>query len=459
MKDEVSGVRQILHFKSFIYGALLFLSALAVFLASPVHPLGDSRYSILVSQSLIDHRTFSLDHYFLSDSAQTPEEAFRKLRNLRSRLPYQLKVINNHIYYNYPPGSSILSLPFVAFAGLFGVSPLKANGEYYMRGERLIQFVLAGLLMAFLTWIFYSTALLLLPERWSAATALGAALGTQVWSTASRTLTSHTWGILLLGIVIRMLLDAQQHRKRINPYWLATLLSWMYFVRPTFSLAIIAISIYMLVIHSTSFIKYILVGLAWFACFLIYSLHHFDQFLPRYYSGHFMTFDSFWNAMAANLISPSRGLFVFVPVLFFIAYLLIRHFRYVKYPGLVALSLPVVAGHLIVISGSAYWWGGNCYGPRLATDLVPWFVLLAILGIDAGLTCRREFPQVARRMGMLLLLVSLLIHSHGAFSTTTLAWNAVPERIDANPNRVWDWKRPQFLAGLVFEVSSPTEPP
>ncbi len=66
--------------------------------------------------------------------------------------------------------------------------------------------MIAALLMASLVIIFFRTALLLLDWRWSAAIAIGAGFGTQMWSTASRGMWSHTWEMTLSGLVIYLLL-------------------------------------------------------------------------------------------------------------------------------------------------------------------------------------------------------------------------------------------------------------
>lgn len=74
---------------------------------------------------------------------------------------------------------------------------------------------------------------------------------------------------------------------------------------------------------------------------------------------------------------------VYVPVLPFVFYLVIRYRRHIAFRSLVWPSLFVVLTHVAVIAMSPLWWGGFSFGPRLTTDLVPRFVLLSVLGIDA----------------------------------------------------------------------------
>src|SRR6266487_314664 len=83
----------------------------AVFWISPVKQVTDSAYSMLLTQSLIEHRTFSLDRYSIPRLEPTPRGYYVQDGNI-----YQLELIGDHIYYHLPPGSSVLSLPYVAIA-------------------------------------------------------------------------------------------------------------------------------------------------------------------------------------------------------------------------------------------------------------------------------------------------------------------------------------------------------
>src|SRR5258708_8289858 len=143
-----------------------------------------------------------------------------------------------------------------------------------MRGERFSHSSLASILMAaFASLVFFSNRLLL-PLNWSDLIALGVALGTQVLSTASRGLWSDTWGILLVGFVVYILLAHACGRRQIRPMFLATLVAWSYFVRPTHSLAVVAVTGYIFFFCRPLFIPYLAVGLAWFISFIAYSSFH-----------------------------------------------------------------------------------------------------------------------------------------------------------------------------------------
>src|SRR4051812_41076559 len=149
----------------------------------------------------------------------------------------------------------------------------------------------------------------------------------------------------------------------------------------------------------------------------------------------------FWESLARNLVSPSRGLLVFVPVLFFIIYLLVRYRT--QRTRLLCLSVVVFVFHLILISlfGRR---GGHCYGPRLMTDLVPWLALLSVLAVEARLRWGEHNPAGNSRLRVrtesaiagILLALSILLNGIGAWSHDAWRWNVRPTNIDKDPKRI-----------------------
>ena len=432
-------------------GPLIFVLTLVVFLLSPVRQVTDSRYSMLLTQSLLERGSFRLDHYALPRHEPEWDKTFFRHGD------YRLEASRGHVYYYLPPGSSVLSAPFVALLNLFGLTAVGADNAYDHRGEVQIETILAAFLMAALSCLFFYTARLILPTGWGVLVALGGALGTQVYSTASRALWSHTWGILLLGVVVFLLLRREARRRDPSPVLLASLLSWLYFIRPTFAVAILAVSVYLLLFQRRSFPRYAVTGALWLSAFVLYSWTHFGRLLPSYYLVSRLEPGHFREALAANLFSPARGLLVYVPVLLFVAFLLVRHGRQLVHRRLVWLSLAVIAADVLVVSVFPQWWAGHCFGPRFLTGSVPWFVLLGALGVRAGLAWRAgrapDSPagwRAQSAFGVALLVLSVFINANGAIRQATWEWNEGPPlNVDLHPGRVWDWRQPQFLAGYL----------
>jgi hypothetical protein len=429
-------------------GAAIFASTLLIFWFSPVHQVTDSKYSMFLSECLIRHRSFKLDNF-----AVPRLQPVQRSDYLMNGGIYQLEIAKDRIYYFFPPGSAVLSVPYVAIANKFGVSAVNQDGSFNLLGEMTIQLGLAALLMAGLSALFFFTSRLLLPTGWSVVVALGGSLGTQIWSTASRGLWSHTWSVLLTGIVVYLLLLVETHRKELHPILLATILSWMYFVRPGNSIQVVCVTVFLALYYRKSLIPFLATGVTWLLIFVIYSRHNFGQWLPNYYRASRLEFDIFPVAFPGNLISPSRGLLMYVPVLLFVVFLLVRYWPYRPVTRLSWLAVTVSIGNLLIVSCFVHWWGGAGFGPRFTTDAVPWFVLLAAIAIKAMLNLQKEHQEAGVMwagqllLGALLLAASVFINARGALAIETWRWN--PNDVSQLGNKLWDWRRPQFLAGLV----------
>jgi len=437
----------------YLTGAAIFITTLLIFWFSPVHQVTDSHYSMLLSEAVLKHRSFALDHFNIP--RLQPNASTRDYYVMNGNI-WQLELVGDRIYYYFPPGSSILSLPAVAVANALGISAANSDGTYNPRGESIIETSLAAILMAVTAVIFYLTARLLLSPFASALVALAGALGTQVWSTASRGLWSHTWETLLIALLVWLLLADATERRQLNPILLATLLSWLYFVRPTSSVVAIAVGIYVLITHRSLLLPFVLTGAGWLALFVAYSWIHFEKLLPSYYQANRLRTDLFPVAFAGNLLSPSRGIFIYVPVVLFVIYLIIRYWRQLPLKRLAWLSVSICALHLLFVSAFANlwgdWWAGASYGPRYSTELVPWLLLLAILGIKARSQARQRHSRAISGwrevcIGTLLLAFSVFINARGAISLDTWKWSQ-PSTDEQLRAQLWDWRHPQFLAGL-----------
>lgn len=430
--------------------AIIFATTFAVFLISPVRPLGDSHYSLLLSEHLLTRGSFTLDEYF---KVPLDPRRYPGINSTRGPYPYQIETVGGHQYY-YALGSSVLSVPFVAAMRAVGISTIAADGTYNRRGEVGMQVVLASFLMAALAVVFYATARLLLPAGWSLVGALVGALGTQVWSTAALALWSDTWGILLLGVVVFILLAHEAQGRPLPGAVLATLVAWMFIVRPTNALVVPAVGGYLFVRDRRSWWRYLVVGGAWLATLVAYSWIHFHRPLPGFYLERWLTFERFWKPLAAHLVSPGRGLVVYVPVVLFVLWLLIRYARALRHRRLLAVAGVVIAAHFVVISGVVQWHAGIAYGPRYTTGIVPWLFLLAALGMRAMLDCGPA-PRAAIAAGAVLAALSVVVQSRGAFMPATWAWNTRPAIETHADEKVWDWSAPQFAATAARNAARP----
>lgn len=439
---------------------ILFVLTFVVFVASPTPRLADSKYTLLLSESLLINHTPNLAHFQIPGLQISTLSSHPDL--VRAPLFYELINVHGRLLYYYSHGSSILSIPWVAMFLVSRHSVAGSDRVYHERWEAIEQHLIAATLMAVLALVFLRMASVILPAPWDFIVAAGASFGSQIWSTASRALWSHTWEIVLLGAIVLELLEAAENKRRLRGVWVATLVSWLFFVRPTGAIVVAALTIYICLYAPDIFVPYVTTGFGWLAAFVAYSWLVFSEALPGYYrEPSFFSPDHFFTALFGCLVSPSRGLLIFVPSLFFVAYLVVRYWQELPHRRLAVLAITVISIHQLVLTGDAKWWGGYSYGPRLSTDLIPWFVLLAILGLrpfleenarigamSGAVQARLSMRQrITIALGGLLLALSIMINARGAFSQATLDWNARVQ-IDRHPERVWDLRSPQFLAGL-----------
>jgi hypothetical protein len=141
--------------------------------------------------------------------------------------------------------------------------------------------------------------------------------------------------------------------------------------------------------------------------------------------------------LIGQLFSPSRGLFVYSPVLLF------------ALPGLrrsLSASAPVDhrlmsaagIGTFLLYAFLATWWGGRVYGARYFTDLLPFFALwLAMTQIPVA---RR--PIWAGLFG-LAFAWSVAVQALGS-TTYPCGWNTQPKHIDVSHERLWDFRDTQI---------------
>jgi hypothetical protein len=417
----------------------IWASMFSIFVASPVLQVNDSRYSMLTAESLIQNHSPDLDYYSIP--------AFESDRVNHG---YPLGRANGRLLYGFAHGSAFLSVPFVALMNWFGVSPATPSLEFNLQGELIIQKFEAAVVSASAVSVFFLTSTLALDLTWSSLIAVGAGLGTQVWSTASRGMWQHTWEIMLGSLVVYLLMAAELRAARMRPVLLASLLSWMFFVRPTGGVAVVCTSVYVYTRWRSELLRFAMAGAAWFAAFVAYSLRVFGGLVPRYYyslglpfpwgvpiSPHPMT------ALYGTLFSPSRGIFIFCPVFAWLLFVTFRYWNLIRPRALVITALFVWTGIWLAVINHGDWWGGACYGPRFLSDAIPWLVLIAIATVNAIPPPRRTIRDPLIATCAFLVIIGIGMNAIGALYPQTMAWNFR----GPSPDIMLDWSYPQFLAG------------
>lgn len=398
---------------------LLLVISLVAYLVAPGVQLSDSKYSMLLSESILLHHTT-----VLSANYRIPQPAFGPGHypiDVSEANTYQLAEVPGGTTYFYPHGSSILSIPFVALMHVAGIYASSPDQRWNLFGEIVLQKVLAAILTATLVALIDATAMLVLKPLESAVVAVAAAFGSQLLSTASRGMWSETWQAFILGWVVYLLLRSKVRDEAPQTVVIASLLAWTYFVRPLSAISIAAVTVYFFLTYRDRFITYAITGLIWLAAFIAYSLVVFDSYLPAYYLRYTPGGEGVLVGLSGVLISPSRGLLVFVPAVLFICYLVIRYWRSIPHRELAILATAIILLHTFAIATYEEWWGGLCYGARLYLDVLPWFVLLAILGLAAVANTRvGRLGRIEIAAAILLVLIGVAANAPAMMAHSAL---------------------------------------
>ena len=409
-----------------ILSLALFTLLLAVFAASPVTTSTDSRWAVHTAMSIAKGHGGDLTEYL----PIIEKEEF-----------YSIEYPDGRPRTGYPIGTALLAMPAVVV--IAWLRPEWAEGLPNGVPVRSEQFI-ASIVGAAAGVVFYW---LILSQFQSQAIALAStaifSFGTSIWSTATRALWPH--GPLVLMLVITMLLLV---RARLRPelvQYVALPLAMAYLIRPTAVVSIAVLSIYVLLFHRAWFVRYMcwamLVALPWIA----YNFTVYGGPLPAYYSREaFSAQTRFVEGLLGNLFSPSRGLFVFSPVLLFALSGFVLALRVRVHRPLNIAYGAIIVGNSIIIGAASMWWGGHSFGPRFMTDIIPFLVYFTAFNFRLPETIRPRTQIAVSAVVAVLALASLTIHAQGALRYETWKWNATPNDIDQNTSRAWDWLDPQF---------------
>jgi hypothetical protein len=457
-----------------VFGFVFFVHAL-----SPALTSGDSRWTVPVALSLLERGDTNLDEYLdlIRENGYYAAECIRPPGAVVGSAMGDCT--GGHIYNWYPIGVPVLAAPVVfviraaldlagpwlAHPALFGIHPIiDAFLRADLVGSRaLVEMIVASFFIALAAAFMFLLARRFLPARWAVGLALVFAFATPAWSTASRALWQHGPSMLMTTIILWLL--ARAERRAIHFVGAGAAAALGYTVRPTNLLLLVVIALFVLRHDRRFFLAYAAGAAAALACFLTYNFSVYERALPSYYSLTPPPLDS-WRAvawilhsLAAQLVSPNRGLLIFTPVFLFSLAGLWRALRTRWLAPLPAyLAVLTVLQIAVVARFYQFWVGGHSYGPRLTSDLTPVLVFLLIpLFADwsrAGFAPRRTLGLFGAAI-----LFSVFVHARGALSMETHRWNIDPVNVDHHQQRVWDWRDLQFLRGIVMRPSLTRETP
>jgi hypothetical protein len=180
------------------------------------------------------------------------------------------------------------------------------------------------------------------------------------------------------------------------------------------------------------------VNYAWFGTTLG-TLRMLEQSHPQIH-GVTSSIDNVTVGGAGLLISPSRGLLVFSPIVVIALMGLWR--RDERSSPAFTAGWCAVAALIQFLFYALYsvWWGGHTYGPRYCLDFLPLLVPLAAHGVAR----LQAMPRWTHALAVAALCWSVTVGATGAFVYPNDMWNIDPLDVDRRHERLWDWRDSQI---------------
>lgn len=438
-----------------LYATGLGILVFAADMACPSGMTADSMRSIDVGWVMVHLRTINLD-------------ALRPLRNGT----FAISVVNGHYYPYFPWAVSLFAVPWIILYDLAhkvgiggGTLAMLHTGHDWP-----LQVLSMSAVVAVTSVLVFYIALRVLrlsspvrQRRWALGVALAFAFATPAWSTASRSMWQHGPSMLCISAGLLFALRARDGQRG----WagMGASLAAGYCMRPTDSIVFGVIMVWALFSQRRqirNFLSAVAGSIAPFAILVTVNELSYHAMLSPYYSGsqNFAVTRTMLVALAGNLISPSRGLFIFCPLVVLSIVGLYLLWRRRELDGFwIALGvIPIL--HWIVISAFKHWWGGDSFGPRFFTDIFPIFTVLALPAVQALAERSALRRPLARRrvfatLSVIALMWSFLVNAQGAILRSAWCWNNEPTDVDQHPGKVWSWSDPQFARGIRTLIWGP----
>lgn len=358
-------------------------------------------------------------------------------------LPYYVARFGDRVLSTFPLGTGLLGVPY-ALVGSRTMGDLPAD-EALGKAEKHQAALLATASVLF----FFLAVRSRLGERAALATAAVLALATPVLSCASQGLWSVTGELFFVTLGLWWIFPPEASKLRLALGGVA--MGGAFLCRPSALLVAAGLFVWLLAERRRA---------GWFAGAGALSVGAAAVFLYALY-GHPLggyaslnLHDSMWNlpglpeGLAGNLLSPSRGLLLYLP------WLLLAPAGLRSAPPPLRrvwwLSLGLVTAYLLLGGAYSKWWGGFGLGPRLQTESAPFCALLVapLLSGFAAASLRRRAVLLG------LLAVSIATQALSAYRDQVSEWNMTADP-DRRPGVLWSLKNSQLAATWLrhWEVS------
>jgi Dolichyl-phosphate-mannose-protein mannosyltransferase len=357
---------------------------------------------------------------------------------------YYVRKTHGHYMSNYPVMPAILSVPVYFVPVLLGLieGPVSATG--LTRTEIVGTFlakISASAAVAFSVGILYLTLLRLTSKTAALWIALIYAFATSSWSISSQGLWQTAMSQPLLALTLYYFVRARGNRRYIIYAGMPLALSVA--CRPPTIIFAVAFLSYVIWYHRAQFLAFMVFPVVLGGLLLTHNLYYFGNLEGGYTAMGTRELFSYphGEALLGLLISPSRGLLVYSPVLLFACAGLGSVLHRCRQPVLTFTATATVST-VLFYSTWGRWDGAFSFSYRFLVDVLP----------AMGLFLAEIWNWIVAkhwRKGLFAVSVvfSILIQIIGSFFYPC-GWYDTPVTAKIHRERFWDWKDPEFLRCL-----------
>lgn len=417
--------------------------------------LADTVPATLLAASIVRDFDLSLDEYQRLLDERAPDGYV----TLRQQMEWTraIRFERGHLRSSYPIGAAIYAAPVFAI-------PVALGTLHHFWDYRAVGKVAASLITALSAGLVLLCLLRFAEPRIALFLTVVYALGTDVWVVASQSLWQHGPALLSLSLATWGALRLSESGRRVDALLVSFGCGMAIVCRPQNAVSSAVIGLFALASCPRRAAELLAPAALIGALLVWYDLHAFGTLSGGYEAVYQAPAHAFRHltpataltmplkeGLAGILLSPSRGLFVYSPVLAV---------------ALVALAVAAVTNRLarylvawvvvtlIIYGKNRLWWGGTSYGPRYLTELS--LPLVLGLGMVSGRIWRHRAATAAV---VALSVLGIGVQALGAF-TWECGWHHFPTWIDFRPDRLWDVRDPEIgrcMRNLVTRGPTPPE--
>lgn len=428
----------------FLVSSLIAFLSFLVFLnvgSSRAWPSGDTIPIKLQPISILEHGNLNLEVF----RAGIPESR-----------AYGFYRAGGQLLSAYPPGAALTALPVYGAFKVLAPEPFDSwrcayavpNGDDLPNVANYMERFSSSLISALSVVVFWLICVRVTKDRMSSLWFTAAyALGTSLLSTASLALWQHGPACLFLGLMILLLLKAEE-RGRWSLVLAGLSAGWAYVCRPTVAVALAPLALWVVWKFRWRALEFLLASAVLGVGVMVWNRVVYGSAAGGYsqLAAVFVPFD--WNVFLALLFSPSRGLFVFSPFLLVAAAAGLRSIP--RSPlSLPAFCLYASVANLVLFSCWETWSAGSSFGSRYLCEAA--LLLSLLLPFCFHLQTASRW---LREAFILAVLCSCFIHITGARQGDH-GWTSRAFRGD-DLAAAWKWRDSQLVWTMIGGPDDPT---